>query len=80
MLEDAGWTLVGVKGISINELEPGDVINIWDHVLIYAGDNYYYDQHCGVISTSGALPTGDKLSGVSYYLNSRDKIFVWRAP
>lgn len=80
MLEAAGWTLVGRKGTSINDLEPGDVINVREHVFIYAGDNYYYDQRCAVWSTYGAAPTGDKRYGTTDYLNKYPTIEIWRAP
>jgi hypothetical protein len=88
MLKDAGWILVGAKNskyngtqgtIALADLEPGDVIIDTGHVVIYAGDNYFYDQNCGVISASGRAPIGD-LNGPATNRLAQPNVEVWRAP
>ena len=74
MLKAAGWTQVDPK-----DKQPGDVINdLTVHVMIYAGDGKIWDQHCGVVSSSGQAPITGGPFASSYA--SRTDVQVWRAP
>ena len=74
MLKAAGWTQVDP-----NDKQPGDVINdLTVHVMIYAGDGKIWDQHCGVVSSSGQAPITGGPFASSYA--SRTDVQVWRAP
>lgn len=73
LLANAGWTRVDPS-----QKQPGDVINNHGiHVAIYAGDGLIYDQHCGVISSSGNPPISGPFAS-SYATNNTYQ--VWRAP
>lgn len=74
MLEEAGWTQV-----SLDEIQPGDVVNVYGiHVLIYGGDDTYYDQ--GTCVTGSSAATGTAKTGFSSYIqtHSGDTVQVWR--
>ena len=76
MLQAAGW-----RKVSVNEAQPGDVVNIYGyHVLIYAGGDLYWDETTCVIC-KGKTRTNAAKSGFSYYKNSsHGEVQVWRAP
>ena len=91
MLRDGGFECVAEGGagvIQLSDLEPGDVITVTvvvgtdDHVYIYAGDGYIYDQFSGVIMdgvTNVVTPIGDKYLWAQQYLN-RGTTRVFRLP
>ena len=60
MLEDAGFKkIVLTANDTLDSLRPEDVVVIpTKHVLIYAGNNEYYDQKCCVVGAYGNEPTG----------------------
>lgn len=75
MLQAAGWTKV-----SASEMQPGDVINDYcEHVLVYAGNDTYWDQNSCVTyrGMASSAPTRGPIT--SYTARSGD-LQVWRAP
>lgn len=76
MFAAAGWTQV-----SHDEIQPGDVINdVGIHVLIYGGGDLVWDQHSGVVSSSGNPPSGGPYAAWTSSYKGNDNVQVWRAP